>query len=221
MKKTLVPSLLSADFSQLEFELHELEESQIHHIHLDVMDGKFVPNISFGPPVIASLREKSSLFFDTHLMVEEPGHLFPALKKAGCNLITIHQEAVRHLHRAIQEIKDLGIQVGVSLNPATPLESLEYVFKDLDLLLLMTVNPGFGGQSFIDPMLRKIKRARQMIDERELTTILEVDGGVKEENIVQIAQAGADWLVAGSAVFQRGKTKKNAMELREILEKNL
>lgn len=210
MKKQLVPSLLSADFAELAEELKRVEEAGVTHLHLDVMDGNFVPNISFGPAVIEALRPHTDLFFDCHLMVEEPDYLIDSLKKAGVGLVTVQAEAVTHLQRQLARIRQAGMKAGVALNPATPPEVLEYVLPDLDLILVMSVNPGFGGQSFIPNSLDKIRRIREMIDKSGYDIILEVDGGVKENNVREVLEAGVDWAVAGSAVFSRGKTKENA-----------
>ncbi len=218
MKKAVVPSLLSADFLELGAELRRVESAGIKHLHLDVMDGSFVPNISFGPGVIKSLRNSTEMVFDCHLMVNEPSHLFPAFAEAGCNYLTVQAEAVKHLHRNIQEIHTLGMKAGVSLNPATPLEILNYVINDVDLILIMSVNPGFGGQNFIPSALKKIENARKIINDSGRDTVLEVDGGVKEFNIEDVYKAGCDWAVAGSAIFQRGKTFENAKKFQKIVE---
>lgn len=217
MGKTLLPSLLSADFYQLKAEFEALEKAGIDYLHLDVMDGHFVPNISFGPGVIKALRPHTDLFFDCHLMVEEPSFLYQDFKEAGVDLLTIQWEACTHIHRDIQAIKELGLKVGVSLNPATSVSVLEYIVEDIDLILIMSVNPGFGGQSFIPQMKDKIRLAKQLAEERNPDVIIEVDGGIKEENIQQVASCGADWLVAGSAVFQRGKTFENAKTMKDLL----
>nr|WP_072514206.1 ribulose-phosphate 3-epimerase [Ndongobacter massiliensis] len=218
MKPNLVPSLLSADFSNLNGELQALQRAEISHLHLDVMDGQFVPNISFGPGLIAGLRPHTALFFDCHLMVKEPGHLYSAFADAGCQLLTIHQEAVTHLHREISQIRTLGLRAGVALNPATSLSTLDYVLEDLDLVLVMSVNPGYGGQSFIPSALDKIAALRKKLDARNPKCIIEVDGGIKEENVQAVLDAGANWIVAGSAVFAPGETEKRARSFREKLD---
>lgn len=218
MKKQLLPSLLSADFYQLSQEVKSLEEAGITHLHLDVMDGQFVPNLSFGPGFIQKLRPHCSLFFDTHLMVKEPDRLFPLFKKAGSDLLTVQAEACTHLHRTLQSIHRLGMKAGVAFNPATPLTALPYLLDQVDLVLIMSVNPGFGGQSFIPSAMKKLKEARQIIDQSQREIILEVDGGVKDQNLKEIKETGCDWFVAGSSVFQPDKTYENALCLKEILD---
>lgn len=218
MNKAVVPSLLSADFLELKSELERIESAGIKHLHLDVMDGSFVPNISFGPGVIKALRNSTEMLFDCHLMVDEPSHLFPAFADAGCEYLTVQEEAVKHLHRNIQEIHNLGMKAGVSLNPATPPSVLDYVMDDVDLILIMSVNPGFGGQEFISSALKKIEKAREMIKVSGREIVLEVDGGVKEFNLKDVYDAGCDWAVAGSAVFQRGKTFENAKKFQELVD---
>lgn len=217
MKKQILPSLLSADFYQLPEEISSIEKAGITHLHLDVMDGQFVPNISFGPGFIQKLRPHSSLFFDTHLMVREPDRLLPLFKEAGADLLTVQEEACTHLYRTLQEIHSLGMKAGVSLNPGTPLSALPYLLDQLDLVLIMSVNPGFGGQSFLPLAMEKLREARRLIDNYGKEIILEVDGGVKAENIRQIKETGCDWFVAGSAVFQPEKTYDNARFLKELL----
>lgn len=216
MKKVLLPSLLSADFSQLDKELKTIEDAGVGHLHLDVMDGHYVPNISFGPGVIQKLRPKTQLFFDTHLMVEEPDGFLESFQEAGCNLVTVHLEASTHIHRTLQAIHALGMKAGLALNPGTPTQALAYLMDEVDLILVMSVNPGFGGQSFIPSTLNKIQDIREKIDRSGREIILEVDGGIKKNNVEEVIKAGADWLVAGSAVFSPGKTKTNAREFLEI-----
>lgn len=199
--KKIAPSILSADFCRLGEEIMAVEAGGADYIHIDVMDGHFVPNITIGPPVVAAVRKITRLPLDVHLMIENPDRYIPDFAAAGADIIVVHAEASIHLHRSIQLIKSLGKKAGVSLNPATPLNYLEYVLADLDLVLLMTVNPGFGGQSFIEEALPKIKALRAMLDKRGLEAELEVDGGVKVDNIARISHAGADVFVAGSAVF--------------------
>jgi len=197
----IAPSILSADFARLGDEIRAIEAGGADYVHVDVMDGHFVPNITIGPLVVDAVRKVTKLPLDVHLMIENPDLYIPDFAKAGADLITVHQEAVPHLHRTVQLIKSLGKKAGVSLNPATPVASLEVILDDLDLVLVMTVNPGFGGQGFIDSCLPKITALRREIDRRGLATELEVDGGVKIDNIGKIAAAGADVFVAGSAVF--------------------
>jgi len=199
--KKIAPSILSADFCRLGDEVRAVEAAGADYIHVDVMDGHFVPNITIGPLVIDAVRKITSLPLDVHLMIENPDRYIPDFAAAGADIIVVHAEASVHLHRSIQLIKSLGKRAGVSLNPATPLNLLEYVLADLDMVVLMTVNPGFGGQSFIGDCLPKIQSLRAMLDKRGLEAELEVDGGVKVDNIARIAHAGADVFVAGSAVF--------------------
>jgi len=199
--KKIAPSILSADFCRLGEEIKAVEAAGADYIHVDVMDGHFVPNITIGPLVVDAVRKVTTLPLDVHLMIENPDRYIPDFAAAGADIIVVHAEASVHLHRSIQLIKSLGRKAGVSLNPATPLNLLEYVLADLDLVLLMTVNPGFGGQSFIEECLPKIQSLRAMLDKRGLEAELEVDGGVKVDNIARIAHAGADVFVAGSAVF--------------------
>lgn len=197
----IAPSILAADFANLQDEIKKIEKGGADYIHLDVMDGIFVPNITFGPPVIKKLRKTSKLPFDVHLMIDKPERFIKDFVDAGADLITVHQESTIHLHRTIEEIKSYGIKAGVSLNPATSLDSIEYILEDLDLILIMTVNPGFGGQSFIQAMETKIRKLRKIIDERNLDIILQVDGGVKLDNAKDIVGYGADLLVVGSDIF--------------------
>ena len=211
----LLPSVLSADFANLERDLACIEESGITQVHIDVMDGNFVPSISLGFPVIRSMRNVSDLFFDVHLMVEEPGRYLEETKSSGADRIGVHVEACRHLHRTLQQIRALGCEACVVLNPATPLSALEYVLEDVDVVLLMTVNPGFGGQSYIPAMTEKIRQLRRMINERGLDVKIELDGGVKLSNAKELIEAGADYLVAGSSVFN-GEPEKAIAGFKEI-----
>ncbi|MGD9343062.1 MAG: ribulose-phosphate 3-epimerase [Desulfuromonadales bacterium] len=197
----IAPSILSADFSCLGEEVRAVDRAGADYIHVDVMDGHFVPNITIGPLVVAALRKVTGKPLDVHLMIENPDRYIPDFASAGADIITVHQEAVPHLHRTVQQIKSLGKRAGVSLNPATPVETLDVILDDLDLVLIMSVNPGFGGQTFIPSALDKIRVLRQRITQRGLATELQVDGGVKLDNIRDVAAAGADVLVAGSAVF--------------------
>jgi ribulose-phosphate 3-epimerase len=199
--KKIAPSILSADFSRLGDEIRAVEAAGADYIHIDVMDGHFVPNITIGPLLVESVRRVTALPLDVHLMIENPDRFIPDFAEAGADIIVVHAEAVYHLNRSIQLIKSLGKKAGVSLNPATPLNCLEYVLDDLDLVLLMTVNPGFGGQEFIKTSIPKIRSLREMLDMCGSEAELEVDGGVKAGNIAGISHAGADVFVAGSAVF--------------------
>ena len=197
----LSPSLLSADLTNLKSDIEILDKSGVKYLHLDVMDGMFVPNISFGPMIIKQLRPLTNMVFDVHLMIEDPDRYVQSFKDAGADILTVHYEACKHLHRTISYIKSLGMKAGVSLNPATNIDVLDYVLEDLDLVLVMSVNPGFGGQSFIPSALDKIKNLKEKIKERNLNVIVEVDGGVKTTNVKDVVEAGADLIVSGSDVF--------------------
>jgi ribulose-phosphate 3-epimerase len=199
--KKIAPSILSADFSRLGDEIRAVEAGGADYIHVDVMDGHFVPNITIGPLIVEAARKVTKLPLDVHLMIADPDRYVPDFAAAGADIIVFHAEATPHAHRTVQLIKSFGKKAGVSLNPATSLHHLDYILEDLDLVLLMTVNPGFGGQSFIEACLPKIHALRGMLDKRGLETELEVDGGVKTSNIDRISHAGADVFVAGSAVF--------------------
>jgi ribulose-phosphate 3-epimerase len=198
----IAPSLLASNFLNLEAECKMLNESSADWYHLDIMDGRFVPNISYGPMFVEVFRKATNKICDVHLMIEEPGNYAEAFKKAGADILSVHIEACPHLHRNIQQIKSLGMQAGVAVNPHTPVDSLKDILADIDMVCLMSVNPGFGGQSFIPHTLLKIKQLREMIDERSLQVKIEIDGGVTLENAKSIIDAGADVLVAGSTVFK-------------------
>jgi len=198
----IAPSLLAADFLQLQAACDMLNESQADWFHLDIMDGRFVPNISYGPMLVNFFRKTTTKICDVHLMIEEPERYAEAFKEAGADMLTVHYEACPHLHRNIQQIKSLGMQAGIALNPHTPVELLKDILQDVDMVLLMSVNPGFGGQSFIPHTINKIKRMREMIDEQLLNVKIEIDGGVTLDNAQMIIEAGADILVAGSTVFK-------------------
>jgi ribulose-phosphate 3-epimerase len=198
----IAPSLLAADFSKLKDECNMLNQSVAEWYHLDVMDGRFVPNISFGPMLIEVFRKNTSKVCDVHLMIEEPEKYAEAFKKAGANILTVHYEACTHLHRNIQQIKNLGMKAGVALNPHTPIDVLSDIIADVDVICLMSVNPGFGGQAFIPHTLHKIKKLRTLIDSKKLNTLIEIDGGVTLENAKSIVDAGAHVLVAGNTVFK-------------------
>ncbi len=211
----IAPSLLAANFLNLDAECRMLNESEADWFHLDVMDGRFVPNISFGPMVISFLRPASNKPFDVHLMIEEPGRYAEAFKKAGADHLTVHLEACPHLHRNLQQIRSLGMKVGVALNPHTPVSALADVLYETDIVCLMSVNPGFGGQQFIPHTITKIKQLRSLIDEKGTNTLIEIDGGVTEENAATIMAAGADVLVAGSTVFQAADPRAMISRLKQ------
>jgi ribulose-phosphate 3-epimerase len=212
--KKIAPSILSADFSRLGEEIAAIEAAGADYVHIDVMDGQFVPNITIGPLIVEAARRVTTLPLDVHLMIAEPDRYIASFAAAGADIIVVHAEATNHLHRTVQLIRSLGKRAGVSLNPATPLSALDYVLEDLDLVLLMTVNPGFGGQSFIEGCLPKIQALRSIMDRRGIEAELEVDGGVKTDNIARIAHAGADVFVAGSAVFQSPDYAATIAELK-------
>lgn len=213
----LLPSILSADFANLESELSEVKEAGIKKVHIDIMDGSFVPSISLGFPVVASMRKVSDLFFDVHLMIKDPERYIEEAVKVGADCIGIHVEACTHLHRTIQLIKSFNKKACVVLNPATPLNTLDYILEDLDSVLLMTVNPGFGGQVYLPAMTRKIRDLKAIIDKRNLSVAIEVDGGIKLNNVREVINAGADMLVAGSSVFN-GHTLESISEFQKIIE---
>ncbi|HQR02099.1 MAG TPA: ribulose-phosphate 3-epimerase [Ferruginibacter sp.] len=212
----IAPSLLSADFLKLQSECNMLNESEADWYHLDVMDGRFVPNISFGPMVVEFFRKATGKTCDVHLMIEEPGKYAEAFKKAGADILSVHLEACPHLHRNIQQIRSLGMQAGVAINPHTPVGNLADVLADIDLVCMMSVNPGFGGQSFIPHTLDKIRQLRKMIDERSLPVKIEIDGGVTLENAKTILDAGADVLVAGNTVFKSADPKATIAALKRL-----
>ncbi len=196
------PSILSADFGNLKEEILSLEKGGADYIHIDVMDGLYVPNITFGPPVIKKIRNISHTPFDVHLMIHRPERYIKDFVDAGADIITIHEEATIHLHRTIEQIKSYGVKAGVALNPSTPLDNIDYVLDYIDMVLIMTVNPGFGGQKFINSMERKIKDLRNIIEDRNIDVLIEVDGGIKLENAGRMKELGVDIIVVGSGIFE-------------------
>ena len=214
----LAPSILAADFSNLGRDVKEIENAGVEYLHIDVMDGMYVPTISFGAPIVRSLRKVSSLVFDVHLMIEDPIRLIDEFVEAGADIITAHAEACIHLHRTITAIKEKGVKVGVSLNPSTPLNVLEYVLDELDMVLLMSVNPGYGGQSFLPLTIEKIKSLKEMIDKKDLKIDIEVDGGLSTDNVHLVLDAGANVIVAGTAVF-KNNISDNVHQFKEVFKK--
>ena len=212
----LSPSILAADFSRLGEQIHELDEAGAQYVHIDVMDGMFVPSISFGMPLMKSIRPCTDRIFDAHLMIEEPVRYIDDFAEAGADLITVHAEACKHLDRTIEAIKEKGLLAGVAINPATPLSAIEWVLPKVDMVLIMTVNPGFGGQKLIPYTLDKVRALRAMIEKADLKTDIEVDGGINLENVTEAMDAGANIIVAGSAVF-RGDVGENVERFLNIL----
>ncbi|MBP3952080.1 ribulose-phosphate 3-epimerase [Bacillus suaedae] len=210
----IAPSILSANFSRLADEIKDVERGGADYIHVDVMDGHFVPNITIGPLVVEAIRPITTLPLDVHLMIEDPDQYIPLFAKAGADIISVHVEACTHLHRTIHHIKDLGIKAGVVLNPGTPVSFIETVIEDVDLVLLMTVNPGFGGQAFIPSVLKKIKEVSELANNRNLHIDIEVDGGVNEETARACVAAGANVLVAGSAIYNEKDRQQAIAQLR-------
>ena len=215
--KYIAPSILSADFSKLGDEIRSVEDAGADWIHVDVMDGHFVPNITIGPLVVEAAKRVTSLPIDVHLMIENPDRYIIDFTKAGADLISVHPETCVHLNRTIQMIKESGPRAGVVLNPSTPLSSIDWVVEYVDFVMIMSVNPGFGGQNFIPNSLNKVKALRRMIRDRGLSTLIEIDGGVKEQNIKNISDAGVDVFVAGSAIFKSPDYKKTIDRFRELI----
>jgi ribulose-phosphate 3-epimerase len=211
----IAPSILSADFTRLGEELKAIERAGADWIHIDVMDGHFVPNITYGPIMVEACKRASNLVLDVHLMIEKPDLIIPEFAKAGADYISVHAEACTHLHRSLQLIKSLGVKSGVALNPATPLSSIEYVMDQLDFILIMSVNPGFGGQKFIGSSIDKIRLLSNQLKERNLKTLIQVDGGINKDTIKAVSEAGASSFVAGSAIFHTDDYQKTISLLRE------
>jgi ribulose-phosphate 3-epimerase len=216
MKHLLSPSLLSADFGNLQRDIEMINKSEADWFHLDIMDGVFVPNISFGFPVIKYIKKHARKPLDVHLMIIDPDRYVEQFQKAGADILTVHYETCNHLHRTVQNIKSLGIKAGVSLNPHTPVSVLEDIIADLDLVLIMSVNPGFGGQKFIPNALEKIKKLKKLINEKKSNALIEVDGGVDGTNAKQLIDAGCDVLVAGNYIFGSADQLKTISELKHI-----
>jgi ribulose-phosphate 3-epimerase len=215
-QRLLCPSILSADFARLGDAVRGVE-AHAGMVHVDVMDGRFVPNITIGPPVVASLRKVTALPLDCHLMIVEPERYLREFARAGANLVSVHQETCPHLHRTLQGIREEGMKAGIAVNPSTPVESVEWVLDEADFLLVMSVNPGFGGQKFITSALRKIETLRERIARRGLEVAIQVDGGVSESTLPALLKAGADWFVAGSAIFHAQDPTGAARRLGEML----
>ena len=209
------PSILASDFSKLKEEVESVKSAK--YLHLDIMDGRFVPNITYGPLVIEAIRPYSDSIFDTHLMIVEPEKYIKEFAEAGSDIITVHVEATDHIHRAIQMIKSAGCQAGVTLNPATSLTTIENVIDDVDLVLLMSVNPGFGGQKFIPQMIDKVKRLKEMTEKSPTDTLIEIDGGINFGNVKEVVEAGVDIIVSGSTIF-KGNPEENLNKFRRILK---
>lgn len=214
----LSPSILSADFSKLGEEIKLVEQGGAEYIHIDVMDGHFVPNITIGPDVVKSLRKTTELTFDVHLMIENPDNFIEDFYNAGADIITVHQEACVHLHRTIQKIKSYGLKAGVSINPATPLSTLKDIIRDVDMVLIMSVNPGFGGQSLIENVKYKFFELKSMIDELNLHVDVEIDGGVTLKNLEEVLSWGANVVVAGSAIYKAKDVIEETRKFKKIME---
>ncbi len=212
----LAPSILAADFNRLGSDIKRVEDAGVKMLHIDVMDGSFVPSISFGFPVLASIRRESRLEFDVHLMIEDPDRYIDEFVKNGADIITVHAESCRHLNRTLSHIREKGVKCGVALNPATPLDCLKYVYNYVDMILIMSVNPGFGGQKFIPETLGKIKELKSFMDEKGLNIDIEVDGGINQENVKEVLDAGANVIVSGTSVFG-GDIEENVRRFAEVM----
>ncbi len=220
MTNIIAPSILSADFKKLGDEIKAVEDAGADWIHIDVMDGHFVPNITYGPIIVEAAKQATDLPLDVHLMIEKPDLFIPDFVNAGADLISVHAEACTHLNRTLQLIKENNVQAGVALNPATPLSAIDYSLEYLDFILVMSVNPGFGGQSFIPNSLDKIKALKKMIQEKNLATLIQIDGGVNQKTIAEIARAGTNAFVAGSAIFNSKNYKETITRFKQLIDEN-